>query len=308
MDDIEARLRDENPNLKDSSVKQYVANIKKTIQDVQGGGIDSLTDTDAVITAIDNLNFNTKRNRLNSVLKVIGKDSQEYKIYSELRDELQAQYNDQRETGAKTEKEEQRMITEAEYNEVLAKLKVKFDEYKNKEGALTKKEWHYFLGYLLLSVYKLFPVRNDFHNMKVITLKKWRDDRLLLSKDYNYIAVGARSMSFIFNNYKTAGKYGRKIMRIENVELRGIIKDYLSKKPESPFFIVKYDGEQMSDSVLSRFITNIFLEFLNKQTGITAIRKSYLSNKYADVKNDMQADAQMMGHTVGVQQNIYVRK
>ena len=308
MDEIEALLRAENPTVKDSTIKQYSTNIRKTIEEINGGGIGELSDTDAVINALDKLNFNTKRNRLNSVLKVISKESPEYKIYSDLRDELHAQYMDQRNTGVKNEKEEQRMVTKQEYNEVLEKLKSKFDEYKNKESALTKKEWKYFLAYLLLSIYKKFPVRNDFHNMKVITMDKWRNDRLLLSKEYNYIAVGNRGISFIFNNYKTAGKYGRKVLRVEDSELRKIIKDYLAKKPKSPFFIVKHNGEQMSDSVLSRFITNIFLEFLNKQTGITAIRKSYLSNKYASVKDEMKKDADLMNHSVGVQQNIYVRK
>jgi hypothetical protein len=308
MDEIEALLRAENPTVKDSTIKQYSTNIRKTIEEINGGGIGELSDTDAVINALDKLNFNTKRNRLNSVLKVIPKNSQEYKIYSDLRDELHAQYMDQRNTGVKNEKEEQRMVTKDEYNQVLAKLKSKFDEYKNKEAPLTKKEWKYFLAYLLLSIYKKFPVRNDFHNMKTITMDKWRNDRLLLSKKYNYIAVGNRAITFIFNNYKTAGKYGRKVLRVEDSELRKIIKEYLAKKPESPFFIVKHNGEQMSDSVLSRFITNIFLEFLNKQTGITAIRKSYLSNKYASVKDEMKKDADLMNHSVGVQQNIYVRK
>jgi len=308
MDNIETLLRAENPTVKDSTIKQYTTNIRKTIEDIQGAGIEELSDTDAVIGALEKLNFNTKRNRLNSVLKVIPKDSPEYKIYSDLRDLLHAQYMDQRNTGVKNQKEQERMVTKEEYNTVLATLKSKFDEYKDKELALTKKEWKYFLGYLLLSIYKKFPVRNDFHNMKIITMDKWRNDRLLLSKEYNYIAVGNRGISFIFNNYKTAGKYGRKVLRVEDSGLRTIIKEYLKKKPESPFFIVKFNGEQMSDSVLSRFITNIFLEFLNKQTGITAIRKSYLSNKYASVKDEMKADADMMNHSVGVQQNIYVRK
>jgi hypothetical protein len=47
---------------------------------------------------------------------------------------------------------------------------------------------------------------------------------------------------------------------------------------------------------------------MNKSISTTLLRKIYLSSKYADVKEEMEADANMMGNSVGVQQSVYVKK
>jgi hypothetical protein len=38
------------------------------------------------------------------------------------------------------------------------------------------------------------------------------------------------------------------------------------------------------------------------------LRKIYLSSKYGKVKEEMEADAKIMGHSTGVAQSVYIKK
>ena len=312
MDEITQILRDNNPNLKASSLTQYVCNVKKTLEMIEGGMDDPMNTlmnkSDEIIEAIEPLNENTQRNKLNAIIKVVGKEGEVAKNYIDRRDLLQSRYNDQRESGQKTPKEEARMITTEQYNDVLTDLHEKIKGLSKDDLPLKKTQWRYWIAYMLLSLYKEIPLRNDLAGMKVITNDTWRNHRYSLDNDKNYMVVGARVLNIVLNQYKTNKTYGRKIIKT-SPELAKIIRRYLTLKPKNNnYLVVNHSGDVMSDTTLSRFISNIFLEFLDTQTGITALRKSYLTNKYGDIKQEMAEDAHKMGHSVQTQQKIYVRK
>lgn len=311
MDDLKQTIQDNNPNLKQSSINQYICNVKKTLQLLEGG-LDDPSNTinnrsEEIIEAIETMNENTQKNKLNAILKVVNVDSIASKNYKDRRDLLQSRYNDRVSTGEKTEKEEARMITREQYDFVLNTLYEKIDGLDKSDLPLKKNQWKYWLGFMLLSLYKEIPLRNDLAGMEVIDNKTWREHRYKLDNDKNYLVVGARVVQIILNQYKTKNTYGRKIIKA-SPELAKIIKRYLTLKPESKYFVVNHTGDMMSDTTLSRFISNLFLEFLDTQTGITQIRKSYLTNKYGDIKQEMAKDADLMGHSVTTQQKIYVKK
>jgi len=46
---------------------------------------------------------------------------------------------------------------------------------------------------------------------------------------------------------------------------------------------------------------------LNKNISSTMIRKSYMSSKYSGLKEEMEKDAKVMGHSVDVGQSIYTK-
>ena len=311
MDELKQTIEANNPNLKQSSINQYICNVKKTLELVEGGLNDPIytinNKSDEIIEAIEGLNENTQKNKLNAILKVVDSDSEIAKNYRDRRDLLQSRYNDRVSSGEKTEKEEERMITREQYDYVLDTLHKKIDGLSKSDLPLKKNQWKYWLGYMLLSLYKQIPLRNDLAGMIVIDNKTWREHRYKLDNTKNYLVVGARIVQIILNQYKTNKTYGRKIIKT-SPELAKIIKRYLTLKPESKYFVVNHQGEMMSNTTLSRFISNLFLEFLDTQTGITALRKSYLTNKYGDIKQEMAEDANIMGHSVATQQKIYVKK
>lgn len=294
-----------------SSINQYICNVKKTLQLIEGGVDDPIntvnSKSDDIIEAIEDLNENTQKNKLNAILKVVDADTDAAKNYKDRRDLLQSRYNDRVSSGIKNDKEEARMISEEQYDFVLDTLREKIDGMNGSDAPLKKNQWKYWLAFMLLSLYKEIPLRNDLAGMKVVSNNTWREDRYKLDADTNYLVVGARIVHIVLNKYKTKKTYGRKIIKT-SPNLVKIIKRYLTLKPESEYFVVNHTGDMMSDTTLSRFISNIFMEILDTQTGITALRKSYLTNKYGDIKQEMAEDAEKMGHSVATQQKIYVKK
>ena len=49
-------------------------------------------------------------------------------------------------------------------------------------------------------------------------------------------------------------------------------------------------------------------EFEGKSVGSSLIRHMYLSSKYGETVKEMEKDADLMGHSGGVQQTIYVKE
>ena len=161
MDDLKQTIQDNNPNLKQSSINQYICNVKKTLQLLEGG-LDDPSNTinnrsEEIIEAIETMNENTQKNKLNAILKVVNADSIASKNYKDRRDLLQSRYNDRVSTGEKTEKEEARMITREQYDFVLNSLHEKIDGLDKSDLPLKKNQWKYWLGFMLLSLYKEIP-------------------------------------------------------------------------------------------------------------------------------------------------------
>jgi len=69
-------------------------------------------------------------------------------------------------------------------------------------------------------------------------------------------------------------------------------------------FLVYADGSPLT-AVNS--ITRILNKIFGKKVGSSMLRHIYLSSKYGDIKEEQKEDARAMGHSVGEQQNVYVK-
>jgi hypothetical protein len=121
----------------------------------------------------------------------------------------------------------------------------------------------------------------------------------------NYLVLDNHKM--IFNNYKTMKKYGQQVFNFRDNENFRVALDLFLKyhplKNEDKFrMLVKYDGSPIT----ANGITTNLNSALKKGIGASMIRHIYLTEKYGDVKDQMERDADKMGHSVE-QQKAYIK-
>jgi hypothetical protein len=199
----------------------------------------------------------------------------------------------------KSEKQEKNWLSNDNIDKISNELKSKVvKKVRNKE------EYNILLNYMVLSLYTLHPPRRniDYSLMKISN--NMSDDM------FNYLDMDKEQ--FIFNNYKTQGKYNSVIVPIEN-ELMKVISLYLNNHPEKSklknknynvHFLKSFYNE---DIKASQEITRILNKIFGKNIGSSMLRNMYLTNKYGDMVEELKDDTKSMSTSVGVALNNYIK-
>jgi len=208
----------------------------------------------------------------------------------------------------KTEKQKENWLSWADVMKVRDDLESEINPLSlAKRGrALDEEDFTKLLEYLLVSLYTYIPPRRnkDYSLMRVV--KKWRPT---MSDEFNYYDRDGER--FIFNNYKTAKKFGQQIEDIPE-ELQDVLELYLKFHPlkKQPIYplIVNSVGEELNPiNGITRMLNRVF----NKNLGSSMLRHIYLTDKYGGedgTTNTMKTDAKKMAHSVATQQEVYVKK
>jgi integrase len=138
----------------------------------------------------------------------------------------------------------------------------------------------------------------------MLVVKNWRPS---MSEEFNYYDMKGRR--FIFNQYKTAKRYGQQIEDLpsELVDALNLyVKFHPLRKQASFPLLVNYMGEELHPvNGITRALNKIF----GKNLGSSMLRHIFLTEKYGGSKVDeKEEDARKMAHSVAVQQAIYVKK
>jgi len=326
MDSIKKKLLESNPNLKSTSVDNYLRNIKllSNLLNFKKFNIKYLNDYDTVIDFIhsnESFQLATKRNYITSIISIlklysgssgnscktnniISKDA--INAYYNYHQQLTAIQNEEYSLNLKTKKEELNWIT---LNDVHNKIKY-FESEINKllKNKLDLKLIDLYQQYLILNLYTLLPpIRNDYAGEMVVY-----DSELSCSKlDCNRMYLQEKLL--ILCNYKTSSSYGDKKIDIPD-KLIDIIKIWFEIRnrildSNSRYLLIKLTNPDtfMSKNMLTKTINKIFKP---KKVSTTLLRKIYLSEKYPVVNtfNEMQKDAYIMGHDIKTAKLIYSKK
>jgi len=269
---------------------------------------------DAIAAKLQVYADSTKKGILAAIVSVLSlyKDKATYKsIYKHYYDLMMSKSKEVKEAetaraGEKSEKQKENWSSWADVQKKDEELNKSAAEVMNKKH-LTGPEAEKILQSVVLSLYtKIQPRRNqDYLNMLVV--KKWADN---MPTDHNYLDL--TNNQFIFNKYKTAKKYGVQKIAIPD-DLLNILVSYLKHHPlwkESkgklavPFLV----GPGGVPITALNGITRILNKIFGKKIGSSMLRHIFLSDKYSALKEDMEDDAEAMGHSVAEQQNTYVVK
>jgi len=210
------------------------------------------------------------------------------------------------ENGEKTDKQKENWIEWKDVVEKRDSLLKEVSAFVNNK-TLSSGEYEKLLQLVVVCLYVCMAPRRNQDYLDMYIVKKHDES---MPKDSNYLDLESRK--FIFNKYKTAKKYGEQSVSVPD-DLMHTINMYLKHnvlykgvKGKLPVpFLVSSKGEALG---AANSITRILNKVFGKKLGSSMLRHIFLSDKYGDVKEDMAADAEAMGHSVDEQQNTYVVK
>ena len=310
--DLLQKLKTLKPNTKEITLKTYIQNLSKLKRSIDGepikDNLNFLYKEDDVNKFLNEYADNTRKNYLNAIivsLQAVDGKEDVIKEFIKERDDVSKKYREGKTIGEMNEKEKKNIITFEEWDKIIEKLnqQIKANKLK-KEKNLDLGDYNLMLRHLILTLYRKYPLRNDFHNMKVITKKESKKE---LPKDFNYLVITGKGMKFVLSDYKTAKTYDDINLEVDK-KTQKTIRAFLKKSPNSQFLLVDFNGKPFSSNRLTKFIQRAFSDLLGKKVGSSMLRKSYLSSKYGKVLKEMKKDAKMMGHSLKVQQEIYTKE
>lgn len=280
-----------------SSLESYKAKLKKLNENKPIKNLNFLSNIEKIKGMIEKFKPNTQRNYIIAVASILKcslttnknkKVENMYNNYSKLLDNYNTNLKDQT---TKTDAENENWISKEQLDDIYNNVK-----NNHKDNKQT------FQNYILLSLYYLqAPRRNKDYQLLKLT-SKYNDG---LSNEFNYLDI--KKKKFIFNNYKTAKKYNKQEVEI-NEELTQILNSYIKamKLKDGDFLLndLKTNQPYKNTNAITLLLNRIF----KKKIGASMLRKLYLTHKYGDQAQELKDDMKAMGSSVEVANNNYIKK
>ena len=299
MDFLNAIYDKRDKPISESSKKLYNRNLKKLNNDNDVTNFDFLKNPRVVLDKIKHHKPTTQRSYIISICTVLKNEAKHKQFYDQYFDILTKMNNDLKVRTDKTEKQEKNWMSNDEINDIYKKLSLKIVK-----KIKTKEDFNNLLNYVVLSLYTLHKPRRNID----YTLMKISNDTS--NDEFNYLDMNRQI--FIFNNYKTKGKYDKVIVPIED-NLFDIIKLYLSNHPDKSkvknknynvhFLVNSYNEPINKSNDMTRLLNKIF----GKKIGSSMLRNMYLTNKYGDMIGELKKDTKQMSTSVDVALDTYIK-
>jgi len=303
------------PSLKTNTIKQYTTNLNKLKKMFDTDDYDFLKKPKDVMDKLSDLHYLSQRNILNAVIVLLMalNDDKKYdellEEYGKLRDDLNNKYNDEQKSGVISDKQSKNFATTEEVFNMINEMADELKPLKKKSNDnITKKEKQLLQAYVLFNIYARMPFRNDVAGMMSINqaaYKKLSDEE---KKENNYLVVPSKgNLYFVLNKYKTSKKYEELDLKIEDKDLRKILRYYLKVNGMGVLFKTSTD-KPLTRIELSKVLLKYSKKYMNKSISTTLLRKIYLSSKYGDMKEELEKDNKVMAHSMQVALDTYVKK
>lgn len=279
-------------NISKSSLDLYKTKLTILNDNKPIKNLNFLYDIDKINEKIKDLKPNTKRSYIISVASILNcvisgdkapkKLKTLYENYSKILEDYNTNLKDQ--TGDNTD-----VISIDKIKDIYDKLS------KNKDQSKQSNQ-----DYLILSFYYLIPARR---NRDYALMKYTNNYKEELSKEYNYYDGN----KFYFNNYKTKGTYNQQIIEVPQ-ELKSIINDYIKNNDINDNDFILTNLRTGKPLISNNAITIILNRIFGDKIGSSALRRSYLTNKYSDIERELKEDTEAMGTSTDTAKNNYIKR
>ena len=299
---IKEEIKKGRPGLVPLSVGAYAQTIKKihTKLGLEGeiSSFKFLENFDCIVKILADYAPSTRKNMLNAIivgLKCSGEDTGVCKKYGTIRDNYNKVYEDEQSTGKKTQKQKKNWVEWDKFQKMINYFSKEIRRLRiRRKATIDEDELLLFGDYVLLRLYQDYPLRNDYHDVAVVSSTAKLED------GKNYLVRSKNSMKLVLTEYKTKKTYGKKEINI-NSKLVSLLKDYLKHNTTGWLIINEKTGTPLKSVGITRRLNRITEDRLGKKIGSNMIRHSYLSNKYAKNVEEMKKDSDIMGHSVETQ-------
>ena len=306
-------LTEARPNVKPNTIRQYEIQLNKLKKVFESDNWDFLSKPEDVVDKLKGNKFTSQRNSYNAIivlLMALNHDNKYDKLleeYGKLRDTLNNKYVEDQQSGKISEKQKENFAELSEIQKMISEMEseIKAKDLK-KQNKLSGKEKELLTVYVIYSLLVRLPIRNDMAGMELITktqYNKLSDDQ---KKNTNYLVNEKSSMFMVLNEYKTSAKYGEKKIDVPK-DLEKIFRMYIkitNKQPGEVLF-VSSTGKAISRNAMSQLLLKTSKKRMGKAISTTLMRKAVVSDKFGEMKKEQKELADIMGHSVGVQNAVY---
>lgn len=308
-------LKEARPNVKDTTIRMYSTNLNKLRRLMDKEDYTFLGDIEEVKDKLTTLHYTTQRNYYNSIivfLMAISKENDKYneliETYNDIRDSLNKKYEDENATGVISDKQKNNFVKLEEVNKMINDMEndIKQNKLKKKGDKLTPKEKQLIMLYILFNIYTRLPMRNDVAGMEAISRREYNKLSEEDKKERNYLLVDKNRMQFVVNQFKTSAKYKELDIDIPK-DLEKYLRLWLRINGPGVLFKSTTD-KPLTRNALSQLLIKTTKKYLNKSISTTMLRKIVLSDKFADVKKEMEDMSEITGHSVDTMNKIYVKE
>ena len=314
-------IMSERPNLKENSVKQYMSHLNKLTKLFNSpDNYEFLKEPDSVMDKIKDTHYTSQRNTLNAVIVLLMalNSEKEYdsllKTYGKMRDGFNLTYEKEQESGKISDKQKDNFVELVEIDKMLIEMEFEIKKEKlKKKKILTGKEKELMMVYTIFSFLKRIPTRNDMAGQKYIRYSTYRYLTEEDKNNTNFLVKKKEGMFGVYNEYKTACKYGEKIIDIPK-DLERILNMYIkaTDKKFGDVLFVNSVGTPLNRNQISQLLLKTSQKYLGKNISTTLMRKivashHYNNKKFIEMKEEQKQLAYNMGHSVEVQDKVYIK-
>jgi len=293
------------PHLKVSTIKGYTQQMKKLLKKSGESGFEFLRDTEKVKELVQDLAYTSQRNVYAScatfllAINIDGDLDSTIQTYELWRDELNERYQKEQDSGIISKKQEPNFITIDELHAFIKKLKrdVSFQERKHGDTNIR----------MISTIFQIlvkYPLRNDLAGMVLVTASQEKKLSPEDKSQRNYLVKKGDNFTIVDNVYKTSKKYGENRIPIEDDDLNKVLRSYIR--------VQKFKSGDIIFPVTTNYLSQLLLKYsqmyIQKNISTTMVRKIVTSDKFLDHKEEQEKHAKVLGHSVGVENAIYIKK
>tara|TARA_R100000654_G_scaffold17460_2_gene36543 strand:- start:311 stop:1237 length:927 start_codon:yes stop_codon:yes gene_type:complete len=291
-------IKKQKPYLKDTSIAQYIRSIKKLNQLINGENAELknfnfIEDAKKIKEVLEQFHFTTRRNYYSAIITLLQAEDKPNKElireYSDIVKEANTKYEEEQESGKVSEKQKEKLVDTNVVEDFVKRVKESKDE----------------MLYILLRIITKYQTRNEIATLKLIKLRDFKKLKDEEKQGNNYLVMGSKKILIVRYDFKTNKKYKEITIEVDDKKLAKEIRSYVKTLNTDNVF--EYKGEQLTPKKL----TNLLLYQSKKLVGVplstTMLAKSILSEKYSDKNEEQKKDAKNRGHSVSVQNKVYVK-
>ena len=293
--EISKRLRENRPELSDSTLKTYTSILKtlyrKLFGESENINFKNFEKWNEIKNYLSDKPISTKKTTYSALFVLSGLQK-----YNDLMRDGIEEYKEDTSKREMNEKQKESFKTQEQIKEIVEEYRKRADLLYKKSGRNVRdvQDIQDYIILALTSGQYIQPRRAEWVKFKI-------GSENIDPETDNYIKDGKQ---FVFNTFKGSEKKGTQIIEIPKV-LRGILKKWLLINP-TPYLLHDVKGDPLNATKLNQRLGKIF----GKGFSINGLRHSYLSSKYQDtikLNEEMAKDMEAMGSSTA-QQNIYIQK
>ena len=310
------------PARKFKTNEQYALRLSKLARDNNKTDNTFLQQPEDVFKMLDNKPVTTKANILTAIIDYLlieKADPAIIKIYKERKQTNQDKYYQENEKGTLIGKQKDNFVPYEKLLEYYDKIEdeIKKHQYETNDKYPARE---YLNLRILLRLYLLYPSRNEYSNLEMISLRDFKKKKYLMK---NYLVVPGRSQPFLsINEYKTAARYKEKRTEITDTRLKQLILFHKKKFGEGNMFQT-HGGKQYDNTDLSKLLSKYTKIYLGKSISTTLMYKIIIQKVGQDfhkaIEEDRDEDAEkyraqlaeharIRGHAAFTQKQIYIKE